>query len=235
MSIYWSLKKRMTDKEYVVVRHPLRFNGNLTVGGIKFCAGCGVVEKDSKAYRDLFKLPMFRKARTLPLDFLKKAGFKPKEVQLVYGPDIYYHYIKSIGLNQDLTPITTKEIEQPFDEVKVEELTEETSSEPEQEEPEEEKVVAMEPEEVEEIKEELAEELTEESEDLPELSTDEIVEAHKLQGKCIHVLEDGTVCDKNSSRGSVSGYCFGHLKLDPKRKNYGKKERRRRKKTKEEA
>jgi hypothetical protein len=247
MSVYWGLKKRMTDKEYVVIKHPLRFNGNVTVGGIKFCSGCGVVEKDSKAFRNIFNLPMFKKAKVLPLTFLKKVGFKPKDVQLIYGPDIYYHFIKDIGLNPDLTPIK-REVEQPFSDVTVEDLTEaelaedlEKSLESEEiakvpeEQREEEKIVAMEPEEVEEIKEELAEELKEEQEEeLPALSTEEIIEAHRVLNKCIRVLEDNTVCENMSTKGSPSGYCVGHIRYDTERKNYGKKERRNRKKKKEE-
>lgn len=104
-------------------------------------------------------------------------------------------------------------------------------------------VVGYEPEDVEEIKEELAKEIDdpeypeeegvseelaemqleaveqnaeEEEEALPELSTEEVIEAHKEMGLCVHVKDDGEVCKNRVSKGSPSGqYCFGHIKKDP--------------------
>ena len=207
MSIYWGLKKRKTDKKYIVIRHPLRFNGNINVNGIKFCAGCGVVEEGSKAHREILKLPMFKKAAILPLSFLKKVGFKPKDIQLIFGYDIYYHFIEAIGLNSNLIPkVISKEVDQQFDNVKVEDLVKEDLNDP--------SVIH----ELDLLTDEIStSEVTKTSE--------QIVEEHKTLGLCSYINKDNIVCSNISLDSSPSGYCFGHIRFDNKRNRTIKRDR----------
>lgn len=201
MSIYWNLKRK-TDKNYIVIQHPLKIQRNVSLCGIKFCAGYGVVVENSKEYRDLKKIPMFKKVKELPLSFLKSAGFRLKDVQLVFGNDIYYHYLDAVGLGKDLKPIepVVKEVEQPFVDVKVAELIEQSKEELD--------VLSDNP--------VVAERLLED-ERYPALTTDDIINVHKQDGLCIHVKSDGTVCENKKSIASPSGYCFGHVRHDPER------------------
>lgn len=192
MSIYWGLKKEKTNRKYIIIKHPLRFMGNLSVEGVKFCAGCGVVEENSKAHRRIMSLPMFRKAKILSLDFLKKMGFKPRDIQMIFGYDIYRHYLDAIGLNPDLTPMVkevSKETTQPFDDVKVQDL-------------------------ITENKEELDKLPDKATKPIPE---EEILAYRKEEGLCLYKREDGSFCANKSVAYSKGGMCFGHIKYDPTR------------------
>lgn len=205
-------RSKKLDREYLVIRHPLRLTGNTWLMGIKFCNGVGIVEKGSKVHRSLNKSPILKKRKEYGLDYLPKLGFRTKDISLIWGKDVYWHYLDSIGLNADLT------------------RKEEIKEEP--------KVVAFEPKDIEEIKEELREEFEDESEEvleemaeeivedksdeieieeeIPELTPEEIIAAHKEMSLCIHQKEDGNICKNRVSKGSISGnYCFGHIKRDP--------------------
>lgn len=209
-----------TDREYIVIRHPLGNGLNNWLMGVKFCNGVGIVEKGSKVHRSLDKSPILKKRKEYGLEILPKYGFRTKDIALIWGKDVYYHYLDAVGLNVDLTPK-----EKP---------------EEKKEEKEETKVVAFEPEEVEEIKEELKEEMEEEQaiediseelieaekeEEVPELTTEEIIAAHKEMGLCIFQKKDGNICKNKVSKGSPSGlYCFGHIKKDPELERNKKEE-----------
>ena len=121
---------------------------------------------------------------------LKKAGFRPKEVQLIFGYDIFRHYLDAIGLNYpDLTP-KVKEPTQPFDEVKVEEL-------------------------ITENKEELDALPDTKPSTLP---LEEVLMSRKESGLCVYQKEDGEFCENKAFQYSKGGMCFGHIKYDPTRK-----------------
>ena len=207
--MYWSTKSfhGKTDKNYIVVKHPLRFFGNSFIAGLKFCNGYTVVEKDSKPHRDLKKNPMFKKSQEFGLSFLQKAGFRTRDIELIFGKDIYYHYLEAIGLDSFLKPLPGRE--QP----KIETMPESQAElvEPAVEQTEE--VEATEQVAENAVCEQNANEMT-----IPQLSVEEISAAHKEIGLCSHVKPDNMVCENKSSKGSPSGYCFGHIRHDPELK-----------------
>lgn len=245
--MYWNTRRQKKEKsqlDYVLMKHPLPVTGNVHVMGVKFCGGYAVVAKDTKIYHAIKRIPIFKGAKEFPLSFMKQLGWRCKDVEMIFGHDVYCHYMESIGLTPQGKPIV----------VESEEKSEETD-----------KVVAFEKEEVADIKEEFSAELSEEKEELdselelsepeeaeeepeeehiadleepkeeedldelPELSPQEIAAAHKEQGLCSYISDD-KVCNNKASVSSPSGFCFGHIRFDPERKNKGKKERRRRKK-----
>ena len=63
--------------------------------GVRFRNGWAVVEKGSKTYHNLRKLPMLKTAREMPLSFLKQLPFitKPADVKMIFGADVYYKYV----------------------------------------------------------------------------------------------------------------------------------------------
>jgi hypothetical protein len=103
----WLTKSSGRDREYIVLKHTLR-GVNYVVNGIKFRNGYAVVEKDSKTYIDLKKIPVLRAAMEFPLVFLRKLPFitRPLDVKLVYGADVYVQYLKQL----DLEIVKDKEI-----------------------------------------------------------------------------------------------------------------------------
>lgn len=197
--MYYSTKKVTPYyRDYIVIRHPLRQVGNVWVSGVKFVNGCGVVEKNSKIHRQVRANHMLKKSLELSLDKLADYGFKTKDISLIFGKDVYYSYLKTVGLNPDLTPIESEESP-------VEELQANDQVEPE----------------IETVQETVLETapVEDKEEELPQLSTADIIEAHKELDKCIFVKIDGNVCEGKVSSGSPSGhYCFGHIKKDPELK-----------------
>ncbi len=93
----WLTKSSGIDRKYIVLKHTLR-GVNYVMNGIKFRNGYAVIEKDSKTYIDLKKIPVLRAAVEFPLIFLRKLSFitRPLDVKLVYGADVYVQYLKQL-------------------------------------------------------------------------------------------------------------------------------------------
>lgn len=94
----WSTKYLGKDRNYVVLKHQLP-NVNYSVGEIKFRGGYTVIEKDSKSYFNLKKIPILRGAKEFPITFLGKLPFitRAKDISTIFGKDVYVHYIKAIA------------------------------------------------------------------------------------------------------------------------------------------
>jgi len=91
----WTTKSLGRDREYVVIKHRLNdING--MINGVKFRAGYGVVEKNSKAYFAIKQLPLIKGQPEYPITHLRGLKFitRTKDIQLVYGQDVYYYYLK---------------------------------------------------------------------------------------------------------------------------------------------
>jgi len=114
MSLYWNTKS-YGGKNYIIVQHPLR-DCSVKVCGVKFHCGYGVVEKDSKAYKMLKSMPLFRNAKELPLTVLKSLKFvtRSKDIELIYGKDIFITY------QRELIEHNKKQEAQKFEETKSE-------------------------------------------------------------------------------------------------------------------
>lgn len=92
----WSARSLGRDRDYIVIKHPLR-GINTTINGVKFRESYAVVEKHSKTYHHLKRMPQLRAAREFPLVFLDELPFivTPLEVKTVYGADVYQHFVKA--------------------------------------------------------------------------------------------------------------------------------------------
>lgn len=92
----WMTKSSGRTREYVVLRHTLK-GVNHVINGVKFRNGFAVVEKDSKTYRDLKRIPVLRAAKEFPLILLKDLSFitRPSDVKVVFGADVYVEFLKA--------------------------------------------------------------------------------------------------------------------------------------------
>jgi hypothetical protein len=68
---FWSTRSLESDRNYVVMQHTLK-GVNYVINGIKFRDSYAVIEKDSKAYHLLKKIPVLRAAKEYPLTHLRK-------------------------------------------------------------------------------------------------------------------------------------------------------------------
>jgi len=114
MSLYWSTKS-YGGRNYVLIQHPLR-DCSTKVCGIKFHCGYGVVEKNSKAYKMLKSMPLFRNAKEHPLTLLKSLKFvtRAQDIALIYGKDIFISY------QRELLEYNKKQEAQKFEETRTE-------------------------------------------------------------------------------------------------------------------
>lgn len=80
-------------KNYIVIKHALRDTNGL-IGGVMFRGGYGIVEKDSKLHNQIKKLPLIKGQPELPLIALRDINFiiRTRDVELIYGKDIYREY-----------------------------------------------------------------------------------------------------------------------------------------------
>lgn len=117
----WTTKSLNKNQEFVVIKHKLRdING--MINGVKFRAGYAVVEKDSKTYKNLKKLPMLKNAPEYPLTHLRKLLFitRTYDVKLIYGQDVYHKYLEVLKteLNQEKEEKETKAEEEHIEDIK---------------------------------------------------------------------------------------------------------------------
>lgn len=98
----WLTKAIDRDIEYVVLKHTLP-GINHVINGVRFRAGYAVVEKGSKIYFSLKRIPVLRKAQEFPLLHLRKLTFitRPQDVLQVFGRDVYWRYMKDLEAELD--------------------------------------------------------------------------------------------------------------------------------------
>ncbi len=112
---YWLTKGTTDDRDYIIIRHTIP-GVNYVINGVKFRGGFAVVEKNSKLYFSLKKLPALKNSKELPLLFLKKLPFitKPYDVFTIYGKDVYNKYITLLDedVNKELQIQKEEAVEQ---------------------------------------------------------------------------------------------------------------------------
>ena len=93
----WSTRQLDRDRDYVVILHKLRDTEGM-IEGVRFRAGYGVVDKQSKTYSRLKKLPFLKDGLEFPLEHLKNLKFiiRDRDVETVYGKDVYVHYVRAL-------------------------------------------------------------------------------------------------------------------------------------------
>jgi hypothetical protein len=91
----WDTKGSTKDRNYILLKHTLP-NVSYTVGSVKFRGGYAVVEKDSKTYHMLKKIPVLRSAQEFPLTLLRKLPFitRTSDIQTIFGRDILVKFLE---------------------------------------------------------------------------------------------------------------------------------------------
>ena len=118
----WTTTSTGRDRDFIVLKHTLR-GVNYVINGVKFRHGYAVVEKNSKTYRDLKRIPVLKAAAEHPLTFLRKLSFitRPLDVKIVYGAEVFAQYLKELDkeLNKEAVE---KKVEQEIKHVVEEKL-----------------------------------------------------------------------------------------------------------------
>lgn len=185
-----SLGGRM-EKEFIVIKHPLKIEGNVFIQGINFCDGIAVIQKNSKLHSNLRKIPLLRKYKELSLDWLGRFGFRSTEIRSIFGMEVYNAYLKMCKeKNEALKPVLTEKLIDVLEN-------------------------AVDGQEV--LKDTPADTILNNTDKIPDLSIEQIIEAHKTLKLCTSLKADGKVCKKKvSTKSSTGHYCSVHLKAESK-------------------
>lgn len=123
----WTTKSKDRDCNYVLIKHFLP-GINYKVNGVKFRGGFAVVEKGSKLYYSLKKLPQLKNAPEYDLLYLGKLPFitRTSDIKTVYGEDVYQKYLTMLEYSKTEE---YKKIQEKIEEQKKEEEKEHLSEE----------------------------------------------------------------------------------------------------------
>jgi hypothetical protein len=194
----WGVRASGRDRNYVVIKHSLRgINGQ--IHNVKFRNSYAVVDKDSKTYRLLKKFPNLGNAKEFPLTHLRSLPFitRDRDIRLVYGEDVYISYLKAVEKSK------VDKIEKDKLEREQAEAQEQMKREAELAQKEQIQAEIMELE-TNHPSEEVAQEVQALEAQIPEIA------------KCIHRVNEGTLCKYDAAPESPSGYCNLHILKDPK-------------------
>jgi hypothetical protein len=208
----WTTKNLGRDRELIVIRHPLRGVNNM-INGVIFRESYGVVEKDSKTYHHLKKIPLLHKSEEYPLTHLKNLKFvtRVQDIKMVYGQDVYLAYLRAIEeaeqnkIKEELEAKAAMEaVEQARRKHELEQLAiaeakmaEEASK------------LAEAMDKVDSLPDEAFGDVEIEVEELPKIT------------KCCFVKNDGNLCKHDALDYSPSKYCSLHLLEDEKLSEHG--------------
>ena len=190
----WTTKALERAVDYVVMQHTLK-GVNYVINGVKFRDSYAVVEKNSKVYQMLRKVPVLRGAKEFPLTHLRKLPFisRTLDVKTVYGQDVYMRF---------LAAEETERQSQALLEQQKEELLEQLSKEKREEEL--------------KLKQQI-EQVIEQAKSDGE--SQEVIDDLKSQipsiEKCAYRLESGELCGQQALDYSPSKYCHHHIFEEP--------------------
>lgn len=190
----WSTRSLESDKNYVVMQHSLR-GVNYVINGVKFRDSYAVVEKNSKTYYMLKKVPVLRAAKEYPLTHLTKLPFitRTMDIKSVYGQDVYRRFLEEVEKDK---------VSQEIAKEKEQELLEKLSYEKREEEV--------------KLKEQI-EQVIQQAKEAGE--SEEVIEELKQQlpeiSKCSYRLKDDVLCGQGALECSPSGYCHHHIFEEP--------------------
>lgn len=105
----WTTKSSGRARTFIVIQHKLK-GFNQFINGVRFREGYAVVEKDSKTYATLKKLPLIKSAREFPLSFLMKLPFitRTMDIKLIYGAEVYEHFTKEFAVKVEEDKVQQK-------------------------------------------------------------------------------------------------------------------------------
>lgn len=94
---YWLTRGGAVDREFIVLKHQLR-GVNYTINGVRFRDSYAVVEKNSKIYRTLKKMPILRNSQEYELTHLKNLKFvtRNSDVKMVYGQEVFVAFTRAL-------------------------------------------------------------------------------------------------------------------------------------------
>lgn len=195
----WSTKAFDKERNYIVLQHSLR-GVNYVINGIRFRNSYAVVEKDSKTYFNLKRVPVLRAAKEYPLTYLAKLPFitRHQDIKMVYGQDVYVSFLREFE----------KENAEQAALVELQKLEEAD------------KALAKREEEL-RLKQELEQKAKE------AIETGDVQKAEEIKAqmpeivKCSHRNDKGELCGKDAYEFSPSGYCGTHLLEDPRLPEFG--------------
>lgn len=193
MSI-WTTKSLESDKNYIVLQHTLK-GVNYVINGVKFRDSYAVVEKNSKTYYMLKKVPVLRASKEYPLLHLCKLPFITRsiDVKSVYGQDVYVKYLKEIEKEKNLQALAKQQEQELLEKLSYEKREEEIRLKDQIKQVIEDAKLAGESEET----------IKELEQQIPKLS------------KCSYRLKDNILCGIDALDYSPSGYCHHHIFQEP--------------------
>lgn len=105
----WTTKSQGIDRDYIVIKHTLPGVNNI-IQGVKFRGGFAVVEKNSKLYYNLKKLPVLRKAQEYPIIHLRKLPFitRTRDIHTIFGADVYLKFLKEENKGKEVEAVELK-------------------------------------------------------------------------------------------------------------------------------
>ena len=108
----WSTKSTGRARDYVVIKHKMR-GVNANVGGVRFRDSFGVVEKGSKTYLALKRMPIIQK-EDLPLEILRKLPFitRTQDIETVFGREVYVNFLSIFEKVQEVQKVEEKKQEE---------------------------------------------------------------------------------------------------------------------------
>lgn len=168
---------------------------NYVINGVKFRDSYAVVEKDSKTYHLLKKVPVLRAAKEYPLTHLSKLPFitRTMDIKAVYGQDVYRRYLAELDKDKQQQALAKEQEQELLEQLSYQKREEEVKLKEQIEQVIEEAKAAGESEEV-------IEELRKE---IPQIS------------KCSYRLKDDTLCGQIAFEDSPSNYCHHHIFEEP--------------------
>lgn len=196
----WTTKAQASDRNYIVLQHTLK-GVNYIVSGIKFRESYAVVEKDSKTYNMLKRIPVLRGSKEYPISYLKELPFITRlpDIKMVYGQDVYRRFLEeeqksrtseALALAEETELLKNLETEKRKEDIKLKEQIEQVIES------------ARASGESEEVIEELKQQI-------PKIN------------KCVSLTEKGELCGRDSLAYSPSNYCHTHIFEDPRLEEFG--------------
>jgi len=109
----WTTRSLEKNNEFIVIKHKLK-GINYSLKGIKFRDSYAVIEKNSKLYFELKKMPMLKDMEEFPLLHLRKLKFitRTSDVQMIYGRDVYVKYINALQKAIEVEKVEQKQEEE---------------------------------------------------------------------------------------------------------------------------
>lgn len=168
---------------------------NYVINGVKFRDSYAVVEKNSKTYYMLKKVPVLRAAKEYPLSHLTKLPFitRTMDIKSVYGQDVYRRFLEEIQKDKNLQALAEQQEQELLEKLSYEKREEELKLKEQIEQVIEQAKASGESEEViEELKKEI-----------PQIT------------KCTYRLKDDVLCGHQALEYSPSHYCHFHILEEP--------------------